>query len=98
MNIINCYNGVSKPFWNIKNINKETIDILNSMESYHITHIYWESNTVVDTIANVVVRCEEKMTWQGGNGLPMNVISSIDCDVINGKEGTIISKNGHIQK
>ena len=78
MNIINCLNVVSKPTQNITNITKETIDIVNAMESYHITRVYCDSNMVDDAIANVAVRCQEKMTWQGDDSLLMNVISCID--------------------
>lgn len=39
------------------------------MENYVISHVYHESNMVVDPIANVEVRCDERMTWQGNDVL-----------------------------
>lgn len=94
MNIINYLKGVSNHSWNIENIIKETINILNSMENYHISNVYHESNVVEDSIANVAVRCDERMTWEGNDGLPRIFISSIDYDIINGKERVVINKNG----
>ena len=64
------------------------------MEGYHITHVYRESNMAADAIANVVVRCQEKMTWQGDGSLSTNVISCIDYNLINEKEGVIIREDG----
>lgn len=70
---------------------QETIDILSTVDNYFISHVYRESNMVVDSLDNVVVRINNKMRWQGDMALPTEVISSINYDLINGKEGIILN-------
>lgn len=88
-NIINCLKEISKPSWTIDNIIQEIESILNTMENYFISHVYRESNKTVDSIANVAVRLNQRMCWQGDIVLPMEVMSSINYDMVNGKEGFI---------
>lgn len=61
MNIVKYLNGSSSLSWTIHNIIMKTFYILKSMEKYHITLVYCKSNMVVDSIANEVVRCYQRM-------------------------------------
>lgn len=68
------------------------------MDSYHISHIYWESNMGANMIANVVVKCDLKMSWQGERGMPMDIMSRVEYDIMDGKEGLIINGYGSTLK
>ena len=54
LNIINCLNKISIPSWTISNIIYEAIHIINSFDTYVITHNFREANGTVDWAANVV--------------------------------------------
>lgn len=68
------------------------------MEDYYISYIYNESNTVADVITNEAMRCQRNVTWQGDESLHRTVMSCMDYDLINGRVGVIMNKDGYTQK
>ena len=60
-NIINYLKGITKPSWTIENIIQQVISTLQTLDNHFIYHVYRESNSIDDSLANVVVKTNHRM-------------------------------------
>lgn len=72
MNVTNYLNGVHPPSWNVDQLIKDTVIMLQTCVETRISHVYQEGNSLVDCFTNVVVNLSKFRLWEEGSIIPEN--------------------------